>query len=103
MRAQTEECPILLLDDILSELDPTRRGYVLGQAGRAGQTIISTTDLTDFPPAFLSEAAVYRVDGGALTRIERPAGETIGEMIGAHWHTDTPQLVAERPADASPG
>jgi len=33
MRAQTEECPILLLDDILSELDPTRRGYVLGRPG----------------------------------------------------------------------
>ena len=32
MRAETEERPILLLDDILSELDPTRRGYVLEQA-----------------------------------------------------------------------
>ncbi|MGE3267302.1 MAG: DNA replication/repair protein RecF [Chloroflexota bacterium] len=67
MRAQTEEQPILLLDDILSELDPTRRGYVLSQAGRAGQTLISTTDLTDFAPEFLARASIYRVDAGTLS------------------------------------
>src|SRR5207253_4873255 len=43
MRTQTGERPILLLDDILSELDPTRRGFVLEQAGREGQTVITTT------------------------------------------------------------
>ncbi|MCC7369556.1 MAG: DNA replication/repair protein RecF [Chloroflexi bacterium] len=78
MRARTEERPILLLDDILSELDPTRRGYVLGQAGRAGQTIISTTDLTDFPSAFLAQSTLFRVAGGGLTRIEQAAPEIDG-------------------------
>jgi hypothetical protein len=92
MRAQTEECPILLLDDILSELDPTRRGYVLGQAGRAGQTIISTTDLTDFPQAFLSEAAMYRVSGGTLSRIEPPAGLT--PQPSRHAGEEEPDQIA---------
>ena len=106
MRAQTEECPILLLDDILSELDPTRRGYVLGQAGRAGQTLISTTDLTDFPTQFLSQAALYRVSGGSLTRIESDQGAN--RQLAENGFNGTYEIggsvsrVAERPAEAGP-
>ena len=70
MRKQTEERPILLLDDILSELDPVRRGFVLAQAGRAGQTLITTTDLGDFGTDLLSRAAIVRVERGALTSLE---------------------------------
>jgi DNA replication and repair protein RecF len=66
MRAQTEERPILLLDDILSELDPVRRGFVLNQAGEAGQTLITTTDLHDFGPGILSRATALRVEHGTL-------------------------------------
>jgi DNA replication and repair protein RecF len=84
MRRETEEQPILLLDDILSELDPARRGYVLAQAGRAGQTLITATDLNDFGPDLLSQAALVRVERGTLTPLdaataahERPTnGET---------------------------
>ena len=36
MRSETEEQPILLLDDILSELDPIRRG-LRARSGRAGR------------------------------------------------------------------
>jgi DNA replication and repair protein RecF len=96
MRAQTGECPILLLDDILSELDPTRRGYVLGQAGRAGQTLISTTDLTDFPAPFLSQATLYRIAGGTLMALP-PSGTA--ETNGVYQTAALPKLVAERPPD----
>lgn len=70
MRRATEEQPILLLDDILSELDPVRRGYVLGQAGLAGQTLITTTDLNDFGPELLGRATVVRVERGTVTAEE---------------------------------
>jgi DNA replication and repair protein RecF len=70
MRAESGEQPILLLDDILSELDPSRRGFVLEQAGREGQTIITTTDLADFPADLLERAAVYRVEQGALQAMQ---------------------------------
>jgi len=85
----------LLLDDILSELDPTRRGYVLGQAGRAGQTLISTTDLTDFPTEFLSEASLYRVSGGSLTKIEPNQGTNGGWPKAA---STVPTRLAAAPA-----
>ncbi len=67
MAGQTAERPILLLDDVLSELDPVRRGFVLEQAGHEGQTIITATDLSDFPDALLADAAVFDVEQGALT------------------------------------
>ena len=70
MRAQTAERPILLLDDVLSELDPARRGFVLEQAGREGQTFITTTDLADFPAELLARAAVFGVEHGTLTSEE---------------------------------
>jgi DNA replication and repair protein RecF len=66
MRAQTAERPILLLDDVLSELDPARRGFVLDQAGREGQTIITATALSDFPPAFRERATVFHVEHGMV-------------------------------------
>jgi DNA replication and repair protein RecF len=100
MRRETEEQPILLLDDILSELDPVRRGYVLGQAGRAGQTLITTTDLDDFGADLLGRAAVVRVERGSVTPLgpsnavhERPVN---GELYGP----SSPTLrVAEQPLD----
>jgi len=67
MRTQTGERPILLLDDVLSELDPARRGFVLDQAGREGQTIITATDLDAFPASFLARAALFDVEGGTVT------------------------------------
>lgn len=43
--------PILLLDDIFSELDATRRSALMELANQ-GQTIVTTTDLTYFKKSF---------------------------------------------------
>jgi DNA replication and repair protein RecF len=66
MRAETDEQPLLLLDDVLSELDPARQRFVLQTLGSEGQTLLTTTDLGDLDPAFLARARVYRVEDGAL-------------------------------------
>lgn len=66
MRAETGEQPLLLLDDVLSELDPARQRFVLQTLGPDGQTLLTTTDLGDLDPAFLARARVYRVEDGAL-------------------------------------
>jgi len=75
MRAQTGERPILLLDDVLSELDPPRRGFVLDQAGREGQTVLTSTDLADFPGPFLAEAAVFHIRAGTAVS-QQPDGQS---------------------------
>ncbi|HZR98935.1 MAG TPA: DNA replication/repair protein RecF [Chloroflexota bacterium] len=66
MRAETGESPLLLLDDVLSELDPARQRFVLDTLGHDGQTLLTTTDLGGLDPAFLARARVYRVEDGTL-------------------------------------
>jgi len=57
--------PILLLDDALSELDATRRGFLLGEARAFSQSIVTATDAT-----FLGEvAAHYRVENGKVDSV----------------------------------
>jgi DNA replication and repair protein RecF len=41
--------PLLLLDDVLSELDPGRRRILAARIGRAGQTLITTTSAAALP------------------------------------------------------
>lgn len=104
MRKETEERPILLLDDILSELDPVRRGFVLAQAGTAGQTLITTTDLNDFGPDLLARAAIVRVDGGTVTPVDQATLTREGPRNGASYHAPTSiRRVAESPLESPTG
>jgi DNA replication and repair protein RecF len=66
MRAQTGEWPILLLDEVLAELDTTRRRDLLNRLGGAEQCVMTTTDLNLFPPEFLPRAQVWQVRAGRV-------------------------------------
>jgi DNA replication and repair protein RecF len=66
LATETAEIPILLLDDVLSELDSRRRRFVLAQVAAGGQSLATTTDLEDFPPEFLSRAQVLFVRNGRV-------------------------------------
>ena len=41
--------PLLLLDDVLSELDPDRRRILAGLLGDRGQTVITATHASALP------------------------------------------------------
>jgi len=43
--------PLLLLDDVMSELDPSRRNRLVGRLAVAGQTLITAADEESVPPA----------------------------------------------------
>ena len=66
MSTRTGEDPILLLDDILSELDETRRRRVLQTALASQQTILTTTDLDRIDESVKSQARLLRVQEGTL-------------------------------------
>ena len=67
MTAEVGDTPILLLDDILSELDTRRRGYLLSTiGGHEYQALITTADLAGFDPAFLEKAALLEVRYGEV-------------------------------------
>lgn len=57
--------PILLLDDVFSELDAPHRAYVVEVVGKQ-QTIIATVELENIPQDFLDSARILRVEGGKV-------------------------------------
>jgi DNA replication and repair protein RecF len=69
LHAETGDQPILLLDDVLSELDEQRRGYLLGMVRGLEQVLLTTTDMTFLPPDLLAGAARYRVVAGAILEV----------------------------------
>jgi DNA replication and repair protein RecF len=66
LRDRAGETPVLLLDDILSELDERRRAAVLHTLTDAEQAFITTAEIDRFSPDFLRQAAVFRVAGGRV-------------------------------------
>ncbi|MGB9881148.1 MAG: DNA replication and repair protein RecF, partial [Anaerolineae bacterium] len=63
---ERKDKPVLLLDDVLSELDAAHRIYLLDALDQAQQVIITTTDLTPFSKEFLSHATLWRVSAGRI-------------------------------------
>ena len=66
MQARTGEWPLLLLDEVLAELDISRRHELLARLGAAEQCLMTTTDLALFPEAFRDRATVWRVEAGRI-------------------------------------
>jgi DNA replication and repair protein RecF len=72
MQQETGEHPVLLLDDVLSELDARRRTYLMHALEEGPQqSIITTTDLHALPQAFLDRCRLWTVEMGRL----KEAGE----------------------------
>lgn len=66
MRATTGEEPILLLDDVFSELDAARREYLLNQALQHEQTLITATDYSSFSEEILAKSHRFQVIAGEI-------------------------------------
>jgi DNA replication and repair protein RecF len=65
--ASTGTAPLLLLDDVMSELDLHRRNTLLEALTGVEQAIITTTDWEDFAPDFRAQAQRFSVHGGTVT------------------------------------
>ncbi len=66
LRDRSGEQPVLLLDDVLSELDESRRGSVLA-ALEADQVMITSPDPDRFPAGFTAAAQCFRIEAGVAT------------------------------------
>lgn len=64
-----EESPVLLLDDVFSEMDAPRRGRLLQALSSYQQVFITTTDLERLPSDLLARAVIYRIKAGAVQRL----------------------------------
>jgi DNA replication and repair protein RecF len=74
--------PLLLLDDVFSELDPLRRAHLVRRIAELPQAFVTTTTLDDLDPALRAVARAWEVrasgDGAQLTSSAAPrtAGAT---------------------------
>jgi len=66
LKEETAEYPVLLLDDVLSELDATRRAYLLEVVAETVQTFVTTAHLEPLPSSLRERARVFRVQGGTV-------------------------------------
>jgi DNA replication and repair protein RecF len=55
--------PLLLLDDVFSELDPTRRAHLVRRIAELPQAFVTTTTLDDLDPALRAIATPWEVRG----------------------------------------
>ncbi len=58
--------PLLLLDDVFSELDPDRRAHLVRRIGALPQAFVSTTTTDDLDPALVAASTVWEVSPGRL-------------------------------------
>ncbi|MEA5571446.1 DNA replication/repair protein RecF [Calothrix sp. UHCC 0171] len=61
------EPPLLLLDDVLAELDPSRQNQLLDAIQDRFQTLITTTHLGSFDSQWLNSSQILAVKGGAIS------------------------------------
>ena len=66
LREERREEPILLLDDVLSELDPRRRHRVLEEASSYQQAVVTTAEPALVSDAPVEPSVVLRVQGGKV-------------------------------------
>ena len=63
--------PLLLLDDVFSELDPDRRAHLVRRIGGLPQAFVTTTTLDDLDPALVAASTAWHVEPGRLERVVR--------------------------------
>jgi DNA replication and repair protein RecF len=68
IREEVGEYPLLLLDDVLSELDVQRQSYLISGIRPEVQTFITTTHLEGMEGAILDTADVYHVESGQVRK-----------------------------------
>lgn len=66
IRNETKEYPVLLLDDVLSELDDYRQSHLLSTIQGKVQTFVTTTSVDGIDHQTLKDARTFYVDNGSI-------------------------------------
>lgn len=73
LQSQRGDAPVLLMDDVLSEMDAARREAVLGALSGAEQMLVTGTDWDRFPASFSEAAQAFAVEAGSVRSLEPEA------------------------------
>ncbi len=95
------EPPVLLLDDVMSDLDDQRRAHLLQYARRRCQTFITCTNLRSFPKEILAEAATFHVANGVITADPKRKTKSLARVPPAPSEADGESAETEPPEPAA--
>ncbi|MBM7541367.1 DNA replication/repair protein RecF [Amphibacillus cookii] len=71
IKSEVGEYPVLLLDDVLSELDQYRQSHLLHTIKGKVQTFVSTTSISDIQHETINQAELFYVENGSITKQRR--------------------------------
>jgi DNA replication and repair protein RecF len=66
LKAKSGKNPVLLMDEVMSELDPSRRRELLRELRSSPQAILTTSDLQMIDDEFRGEASIWMMEGGRV-------------------------------------
>ncbi|WP_411843078.1 DNA replication/repair protein RecF [Salinicoccus sp. HZC-1] len=66
IKEEIGEYPVLLLDDVLSELDETRQSHLLTSIRNRVQTFVTTTSISDINHTIMDEMQSFSIDDGKV-------------------------------------
>jgi DNA replication and repair protein RecF len=66
LAASRDDPPLLLLDDVMSELDGDRRALLATELARGGQSVVTATELDHVPGAGAADVVRLRVSNGSV-------------------------------------
>ncbi len=69
--------PLLLLDDVFSELDPERRAHLVRRIRSLPQAIVTTTTADDLDPALVGAASLWEVSPGRAQPVTRRSDHVV--------------------------
>ena len=69
LKEKTGTYPVLLLDDVLSELDKNRQLKLLDAINENVQTVITTPSISDIKEDLLKKAKVFKIEDGNISEI----------------------------------
>ena len=72
------EYPVLLLDDIFSEIDTKKRNKIISFLLKDIQSIITTTDINDIEKKLVKNATIYKVNNNKVTERGKKNGRRKG-------------------------
>jgi DNA replication and repair protein RecF len=68
MKNLTGQSPIILLDEVMSEIDSSRRNALMRSLSDYDQALLTTTDADFYSPDFISHSTVWKIAGGQLEK-----------------------------------
>ncbi|MFX3618610.1 MAG: DNA replication/repair protein RecF [Sporolactobacillus sp.] len=70
IKSEVGEYPLLLLDDVLSELDDVRKTHLLSAFKEKVQTFVTTTSVDGLDQQLLDRATLFEIQQGKVNRIK---------------------------------